>query len=649
LGSETGHGWGNWNGNDHVGPYTSTDETLVANPHPPPAQVPSGRLLAQPLRKGNWVGLAPHDRIANAPDDDLPGIKFWVDTTQFSEVVVSLWTTARYVGPWRQPQRVPESLFTEAHYRSWALLARWIAEENLLPRNFAVLPHKMRSSGFGTAGHHGTETDAVSFSTIVLADETMARSPRTFGLPAVPAIPTAADLQRVYRNPGPVNDVNMRWAAMFDVMRGIHGHGFSGDLRKRDHDCPGPMFDWHRFAREVWDWWWYPFDFDATTPNAAVAARPYSLPTRDGDTPLKEYYWATPRAVPPGRVVNGVMGAGSSPQTFELPDASRVYAVANGELVAARFPAETGQVSMAFMLVRHEVFHAPDPRPAAPAAAPPVFADRIDYNAVDPTIVYTLYMHLGRPTGINFAAVVDQNPDWLNRVLTRKKEAELGVAFKASARGQAVAAAKWNDVPPSMTGTRPTLAAAWDADNRGLAAFVNALSTGATAVVPLDADATPIRILLGDFMASAGVISRDHASTKRGVRVEVFSNDLISTLFTVTDTSTTTNTWAPGPGAATQAVRYCSEWARTLTDAEKTSLQVAGVDLSLIDWWPAVVLATGNPHFSGGGALARNGMAYHYELTNFMDWLNLVTWKSEWPKYRTVDAGGGVPAAPRPR
>jgi imidazolonepropionase-like amidohydrolase len=51
----------------------------------------------------------------------------------------------------------------------------------------------------------------------------------------------------------------------------------------------------------------------------------------------------------------------------------------------------------------------------------------------------------------------------------------------------------------------------------------------------LDADATSICILLGDFMANAGVISRDHLSTHHGVRVELFSNALISTNFTLID------------------------------------------------------------------------------------------------------------------
>jgi len=34
------------------------------------------------------------------------------------------------------------------------------------------------------------------------------------------------------------------------------------------------MFDWYRFARELWDWWWYPFDFNDTFTTTAVPTRP---------------------------------------------------------------------------------------------------------------------------------------------------------------------------------------------------------------------------------------------------------------------------------------------------------------------------------------------------------------------------------------
>jgi hypothetical protein len=45
-------------------------------------------------------------------------------------------------------------------------------------------------------------------------------------------------------------------------------------------------------------------------------------------------------------------------------------------------------------------------------------------------------------------------------------------------------------------------------------------------------------------------------------------------------------------------------------------------------------------------------MAYHDDPLDFMQWIDGVTWKSEWPKYRVTDAGGAGAAgaaAPRPR
>jgi hypothetical protein len=649
LGTETGHGWGNYNGNDHLGPFTTTDETMIPNPNPPPATVPSGALIPLRAKPGNrWIALSGDGTIDDAGDDDLPGIKFFVRHQAFGEVVVGMWTTARYTGPWRQPQRVPEMLFTEPQYRAWALLARWIAEEFLLPRNFPLLPHKLRSAGAGTAGNHGTRNDPATFSALVLADEGLSRSPATFGLPAAPVPPAAAALQTAYTGPGVPPNPNPRWRAMFNVYRGFHGHGFSGDPAGNDHDCPGPMFDWHRFAREVWDWWWFPFDFDTAAPNAAVAARPYSLATRDGNTPLKEHFWETPRAVMQGRVRDGIHGVQGSPQTFELPANSRVYALANGELVAARFPPEAGQLSLAFMLVRHEVFHQLDARPPAPGGAGvlPVFANRIDYD-VAPTSVYSLYMHLGRPAGMSFDAVVDGNPDWLNRLLARRKEAELGVAFRASPAGVAIPAAKWNDRPPSAVGVRPTLADAWVADNNGLTTFLNTLRAGNLAVAPLAADATPIRILLGDFLANAGVISLLPAA-RHGVRVELFSNAAISNEFVFTDTSGAGTRWSPLVGAGGAAVRYPSEWAQNPTAAELPGLQAAGVDTTLINWWPAAQLATLNARFPADARLDAQGMVVHYDLLDVLPWLNGRTWRSEWPKYRAVDPAG-IPAAPRPR
>jgi hypothetical protein len=659
IGAETGHGWGNYRANDYIGPFTSSDETRVPDPAHPGERM-KGPTYGNPVpltarTSGRWVALSGDGTIDDAGDDDLPGIKFFIRHQGLSEVIISSWITARYAGPWRQTQRVPEMLFTEAQYRSWALLARWVAEEYLLPRNFPVLPHKSRSSGLGaTGGLHGMIRDAASFSAIVLADEALSRSPQTFLLPAGTVL-TAVDLQTAYSAAGPAGALrNPLWQNMFNVYRGLHGHGFSGDPdHNNDHDCPGPMFDWHRFAREVSDWQWWPFDVDATAPDTTVVpARPYSLASRDGNTRLGEYFWSTPATRPAARARVGVHGAAGSPRTFELPQNSRIYAISNGDLVAARFPTETDRVSLAFMLVRHEVYHRLDTARPNPRASPPVFANRIDYDLA-PTTVYSLYMHLGRPAGISFDQVVEANPDWLNRLLARKKECELGVAFRNSRTGRAIDVTKWDDVPPSSapTGTRarPTLAAGWAADNDALALFLTSLRAGTVAVAPLDPDTTSIRILLGDYLAQAGIIRRTATETQRGVRVEVFANSLFSnTDFILTDNSGTGTGWAPLVAVGTPAVRYASEWARIPAGAERATLMAAGVDPDQVNWWRDVQPATLNTRLPADAHLAPDGNVIHYDPMTFLPWINQITWRSEWPKYRATDPAG-IPAAPRPR
>jgi hypothetical protein len=70
-------------------------------------------------------------------------------------------------------------------------------------------------------------------------------------------------------------------------------------------------------------------------------------------------------------------------------------------------------------------------------------------------------------------------------------------------------------------------------------------------------------------------------------------------------------------------------------------------------WWSDVVpdmnadLAADAP-----SQLPANGVVWHYHPLGFMHWLNDITFRSEWPKYRVVDAAGAaapVPARPPPR
>ena len=356
---------------------------------------------------------------------------------------------------------------------------------------------------------------------------------------------------------------------MFDVYRGFHGHGFCGDPANGDHDCPGPMFDWHRFAREVWDWWWYPFDYATATPDTAVAARPYSLATRDGDTPLKEYYWGALLADMQGRVTTGIHGATGSPQTFGLPDGSRVYAVANGELVAARFPAETGQPSLAFMVVRHEVYHKLDVRPAAAGTATtlPVFANRIDYDHSAQHRLHAVHApgpahgnelrRRGRPEP-RLAQSRDRAQDGgppghrvqghgggagdIERQVERRGALRGGHAADAGGR-----LGRRRHRPDHLPGHAERRQPRHRSAGRGHHAHPH-----------------PAGRLPWPTRAS----SRDHLATHKGVRVEIFSNDVISTEFMLTDTTTAGTCWMPLVGTGVPAVRYPSEWSHDPTDAQ---------------------------------------------------------------------------------
>ena len=654
MGSETGHGWGNYH-EDHIGPYTSSDETMVADPDHPGhlKKGPHYGEAAAPLRrKPLWVPLSGNDAMAADVDDDLPGIKFWVQAVEGPEVLVELWTTPRYVGPLREPQRVPEMLFTEAQYRSWALLGRWIAEAFLLPRNFPLLPAKTRSGGHASAnGAHGMVSDAASFASIVLADEGLSRSPATFGL-AAGAVPTAAALTAAY--PGGRNadrSVNSHWTHLFNVYRGFHGHGFSGDPnRGNDHDCPGPTFDWHRFAREVWDWWWHPFDLDTAQPDHPVDRRPYSLATRDGSTPLKEYYWPTAVATVTARSTAGIHGARSTPRTFSLPQGSRVYAMANGEVVAARFGPDNAGVDLSMLVVRHEVYHRLDGRPAA-AAPPnglPQFAGRIDYDLA-PSSVFSLYMHLGRPAGLTFDRVDGANPDWLNRLLIRMKECDLGHDFRTSAAGRAIPDATWNTERP---GFRLRTAASWELDRDNYRPTIRRLAGQQLTLMPGNQMVTPIQILLGDYLGDAGVVRRDAAGSHFGVRIEVFSRDVISREFTASSTDVDRG-FVRTVGTAPFAVSYPSEWGQVPAGPLLAALQASGLtDMAAVNWWESMQLATTlRQGWPDDGRLTGDGWAVHYDPYEFLPWLNGRTWASEWPKYRAANLAnpGAVPASPIPR
>lgn len=612
--------------------------------------------------------------------EDIPGAKLWLSGHAFfNEAVTSWWTTDSYAGVARDalsPRR--RMLFTEQQYRSWALLARYLCEQHDLPRNFPLLPHALRSR---------TIDDSAAFRRIALADERFPVLVRALAghniLEEHFESANAATLEARYdaaiqprNNATRTARHNKVWLAMFDVFRGFHGHGFSGatnllrnsagNLVEGDHDCAGPLFDWHRFAREVWDWWWYPFDLsdDLTTPVTTL--RPER--DADGSTPLREYYFEARdfdakdrayvlRTLGGGtRSSDGIFDDISSPSVFRLAPNVPIYAPANGELVAARFPVTGDRVSMAFILVRHEIFHLPNTLTIDidGMGSFPAHPGRIDYDR-EPSYVYSLVMHLGRPDGLSFTQITDANPDWLNRVLIRKKECDLGFdLYDGDPAHGGLPQAAWNSRPPG-SGQRPTVLEGWRGDEIALHYFLDALRNGRVAVAGTGRNnETQIRVLLGDFLGHSGVIRKEGAVVLHGVALEVFSSGFVPPAFA---SYVSASGWALPAGAPLRpppAIFYQSEWSKTPTTAERQRLESIGVNPDLVPWWSEAALATSlHPTLPPHGRLNSAGFAFHYEPLKFMRWLNETTWASEWPKFQVTDENGAqVPLSPnhqRPR
>jgi hypothetical protein len=314
---------------------------------------------------------------------------------------------------------------------------------------------------------------------------------------------------------------------------------------------------------------------------------------------------------------------------------------------------------MAFVLTRHEVFHQIDPGGLARAGGMPGpdstqggLADpgRIDYD-VEPSIVYSLVMHLERPNGMSFEQVSDANPDWLNRVLIRKKECDIALPPNNGLNlAPALAEVPVADfsAPPGAPG-RPTLIGGWRMDKTSYTTFTTALAAGNLAIAPSQTitdlyGPTPIRIILGDFLGLAGVIHRQGGVSTRGVRVEIFSRTNVDPLHFTSVTDRTG--WSVPPGTAHPALQYVSEWARTLSDADKAALTAIGVNPQFAAWWSDVQSSqTFDVRTPEAAKLPRGGNVFHYSPLDFMEWINDVTWTSEWPKYRLA----GPRPAPRGR
>ncbi|HEX7505810.1 MAG TPA: hypothetical protein VF550_03500 [Polyangia bacterium] len=92
------------------------------------------------------------------------------------------------------------------------------------------------------------------------------------------------------------------------------------------------------------------------------------------------------------------------------------------------------------------------------------------------------------------------------------------------------------------------------------------------------------------------------------------------------------------------ALRAKSEWALTQQDFPTGTWPAA----QALMWWNDVVPGM-NGAAEAAAQLPTDAVVWHYHPLGFMAWLNGVTWRSEWPKYRITDAAGAqVPAPARP-
>jgi len=369
-----------------------------------------------------------------------------------------------------------------------------------------------------------------------------------------------------------------------------------------DHNCPGPYFDWHRFAREVWDWWWYPFDFEPVfgdpAPSPASSYRPYIQAGKD--TPLLEYYFDTLGRDVDFEALRTPAAAASSPDSdeFSTVHSTPLYALNNGVLVAARIPNDTAAPGqMGFVLTRHDVFHRTQ---TMEHGGVDITLSGIDYDR-PPSVVYSLFTHLVNPS-VNFDDLSTQNPEWLNRLIKRLYECRKTSDFRRDHPTDTTLRTAWryNPVPDHVL-QRWSVGAQMERDADTYQDLVDELKLGHTVCFPLEhsLNATTVRVILGDFLGRPG------RPGSIGFGVSLFSLEEL-----------------PVPGR----VHGTSSW-------------------SSQDWWQAAASATlleDDP----ARKLPRNGVVWRYPLLGYLKWLNDITWTSEWSKYQ-VD--GSRPARPRPR
>lgn len=651
--------------------------------------VETGNLLATgaPGNAGNWA-VATSWVAVTANAEDVPGAKLYACRAN-NEVVVCYWSTAVPATPDGKAEKNSRMVhFSEAQYRSWRLLARYLAEVWRVPRHLPLRPHMLRGSMWSKERSelYRKIVNAEPVKEVLLSTQLNANpiNCTTFDTDDEATFRTRYDAQRnletwhVYVNGVKTQRqhwANHFWTVMFNSYRGFLGHGYPGSVRLDDHNCPGSLFDFHRFARDIWDFWWFPFDliwfpFAGEGTHPADPLRTTSARRDYGRTQpeLLEYYFDAVPANFTQRTRSGFFGVGEEirlPKTpglvdthlipvhfygywhggmhFELAHDTPIYAAAGGQIVAARFPAgyPAGQDrdaagsnlgSTRFVLLRHEVFHE---RVAG--------GKRINYDR-EPTYVYSLYMHLGAPAGMSFQNIVDANPVWLNRALAKKKEYDAGLAFQPT---HAAPAAQW---APWLT--------RWQSERQAYDALLTQLQAGATVVFPEGDIAIPVS--LGDFLGNAGHLSANqfaihfeifasqnvdakhfqgHAVNPAGA----FYDPIVEYRVTPLVQSSTSggvpgfrNLRASNPALAASlfghtALQFKSEWSLTAADFPSGGWSANQPFM----WWQDVVPAmNASPGLPAGANLPPDANVWHFHPLGFMSWLNGVTWTSELSKYR---------------
>jgi hypothetical protein len=490
------------------------------------------------------------------------------------------------------------SLFTDRDYRSLAVLCRFLAENNSIPRNFPTLPY---------ASRRYDHSDPEVFRQLLLGDPTCDQIANRLGIDVGLVRTGGAAWAAAYNSTAHGSSDLARWKDFFGIPTNAAGRatlpsfmGFISHFINGGHPCPGPYFDWHRFAREVCDWWWYPFDFTNVPREATTTARPYRQAR--GSTRLIDYYFDAVGSAADyaalRRLSPSPFGLGNYEQ-FPLALQVPIHSLANGVIVAACLPTgSTTGPSNGFLLTRHEIFK-PDRETDT----------HITYDTA-PTRVWSLVRFIAAP-GFDIAQVSLTNPEWLNRLVMRLKECELAVAYHTAHPRLDQLNRAWDHPPiprdPHAPPTSvPTTGQQVARDARAYRTLADDLSTGKVVTFPRDVagEATLVRTILGDYIGKPAELG----DGTFGIQIEIFSRDAL-----------------PVPDRASQTVSVHTD-----------------------PLWASVTAAARN-EASNADDLPPEGVVWSYPLASFLNWMNQITWHHEWRKYSVLDFSRSPPVdAPTP-